>query len=280
MTNQSPRTLPIGDLQPNPLQPREQIKKEQIEELVDSIKQFGILEPLVVAHTPAGYQIIAGERRWRAAKEVGLKEVPVHLIETTRKGMLEMALVENVQRKDLNPIERAQAFKRLTNEFNITPTQIAQKISKSPSYVTNSISLLKLPDAIKDGMVGGLISEGHARALGQIKDPSMAIECYKILLKEEGSVRRAEQLARRYRNQINKAKVGEKFSAALDDRVMFEEKIPTWESNLQERLTNKLKLNLARSAKQTAITIIIKGDPFQTQRDVEELMKSIAEKNA
>src|SRR3989344_2890237 len=187
----------LQQLQPNPLQPRGSINADSLQDLVDSIKEHGILEPLVIAHTPAGYQIIAGERRWRAAQMAGLTEVPVLIKETTPQGMLEMAIVENVQRSDLNPVDRAKAFQRLMYEFNMNPSDISRRIGKSPAYVSNSIRLLSLPDALTDGLLTGLITEGHARDLAAIEDTQLMIEAFKIILKESGSVRRAEELARR-----------------------------------------------------------------------------------
>src|SRR3989344_8892129 len=130
--------LSIHHVQPNPLQPRGVISAESLRELADSIKEHGILEPLVVAHTPAGYQIVAGERRWRAAKLAGLEMVPVVIAETSPKGMLEMALVENVQRTDLNPIERAKAFERLMAEFGLATADLGKRAGKSASYVSNT----------------------------------------------------------------------------------------------------------------------------------------------
>ena len=135
--------LEINLLQPNPLQPRGMIVSDTLNELVESIRIHGILEPLVVAKTPAGYQIIAGERRWKAAKTVGLKAVPVIIKETTPRGMLEMALVENVQREDLNPLDRAQAYKRLLEEFNLATSEIAIRVSKSASYISNTLNTRK-----------------------------------------------------------------------------------------------------------------------------------------
>lgn len=189
--------IAVDELQPNPLQPRGAITPESLVDLVDSIKEHGVLEPLVVAKTPAGYQIIAGERRWRAAKLAGLTHVPAIIRETSPKGMLEMALVENVQRVDLNPLDRAKGFERLMTEFGLTSSEIAVRIGKSVAYVSNSIRLLTLPDALKDGLLSGLISEGHARALAAIDDHDLMVDAYKIILKESGSVRRAEELARR-----------------------------------------------------------------------------------
>ncbi|MEI8067828.1 MAG: ParB/RepB/Spo0J family partition protein [Candidatus Shapirobacteria bacterium] len=199
--------IPTNQLEPNPLQPRGVINPESISELVESIREHGILEPLIIAKTPAGYQIIAGERRWRSARVLKLEYVPAIVKETTPQQMLEMAIVENVQRKDLNPIERAKAFMRLREEFHFDNNQIAKKVSKSVPYVINSLKLLTLPDALKDGLLSGLISEGHARALSGIGDSRLIIEAYKIVLKEKASVRRTEDIARRMRKKIEEGDV-------------------------------------------------------------------------
>lgn len=196
--------LDIDLIQPNPLQPRGLIAPDSLSELSSSIKEHGIIEPLVVAKTPAGYQIIAGERRWRASKLAGLTTVPVIIRETSAKGMLEMAIVENVQREDLNPIERAQAFQRLVEEFGLYVGEIAKRVGKSESYVSNTMRLLGLPDAIKDGLVSGAISEGHARAIAGLGDVKLMVEAYKTILSENASVRRAEDLARRLKAQNDK----------------------------------------------------------------------------
>jgi ParB family chromosome partitioning protein len=176
--------IPTNQLEPNPLQPRGIINSESIAELVESIREHGILEPLIIAQTPAGYQIIAGERRWRAARVLKLPYIPAIIKKTTPQQMLEMAIVENVQRKDLNPIERAKAFLRLKEEFGLDNHGIAKKVSKSVPYVINVLKLLSLPDAIKDGLLSALISEGHARALSGIADTRLMIEAYKIILKK------------------------------------------------------------------------------------------------
>src|SRR4030067_3306687 len=197
--------IDVNELNPNPLQPRGAITPESLVDLIDSIKEHGIWEPLVVAKTPAGFQIISGERRWRAAKLAGLTHVPVIIRETSPKGMLEMALVENVQRVDLNALDRAKGFERLQTEFGLSSSEIATRIGKSVAYVSNSLRLLTLPDALKDGLLSGLISEGHARALAAIDDTSLMVEAYKIILRESGSVRRAEELARRMKYQSNQS---------------------------------------------------------------------------
>ena len=199
--------IPTNQLEPNPLQPRGIISAESVSELVESIREHGILEPLIIAKTPAGYQIIAGERRWRSARILKLEYVPAIVKETTPQQMLEMAIVENVQRKDLNPIERAKAFLRLKEEFGFDTHQIAKKVSKSVPYVINVLKLLTLPDALTDGLLSGMITEGHARALCSIGDTRLMIEAYKMVLKEKASVRRAEDIARRMRRKIEEGTV-------------------------------------------------------------------------
>jgi len=265
--------LPIHHIQPNPLQPRGVISAESLRELADSIKEHGILEPLVVAHTPAGYQIVAGERRWRAAKLAGLEMVPVILKETSPKGMLEMALVENVQRIDLNPVERAKAFQRLMEEFGLSSGEVAGRIGKSAAYVSNTMRLLILPDAVKDGLISGLISEGHARALLGIPDVKTMIEAYKILLTEEGTVRRAEDLARRFRE-----KMGDKRTGGRPGRqYIISDEIDKIQESLQKSLAvvnQRAKVKLTRSRAETKLVIWLKGSPEDTEAALQKIVKA------
>jgi ParB family transcriptional regulator, chromosome partitioning protein len=272
MTTDTIKLLAIDVLEPNPFQPRERIKDEDVQELSHSIKKFGILEPLLVAQTPAGYQLIAGERRWRAAKLAGLKEVPTIIKKTTPKGMLEMALIENVQRTNLNAIERAQAFQQLMRDFGLGVSDIADRVSKSGSYISNSLKLLQLPDAIKDGILGKVISEGHARAIAGIEDLKSMVEVYKIILKENASVRRAEELARLAKANNHQIK----FNATPARRKVFQvndEQVKAWEESFQKFLKAQSKIKLTRTNQQTRITITLKGDPITTQKDLEKLMK-------
>jgi len=193
--------IDIDLLQPNPLQPRGQILPDSLVELAESIREHSILEPLVVAKTPAGYQIIAGERRWRASKLAGLTKLPCMVRETTTQGMLEMSLVENVQRVDLNPIERAQAYKRLIEEFGLTATEIGQRVGKSGPYISNTLRLLDLPDALKDGLLSGSITEGHAKAILGLEDINLMIVAYKRVLAENLGVRPTEEMVRRMKSK-------------------------------------------------------------------------------
>lgn len=268
----------VNELQPNPLQPRGAITPESLVDLVDSVKEHGILEPLVIAKTPAGFQIIAGERRWRAARLAGLTHVPAIIRETTPKGMLEMALVENVQRIDLNALDRAKGFERLQTEFGLSTSEIAVRIGKSVAYVSNSLRLLTLPDALKDGLLSGLISEGHARALAAIDDPSLMVEAYKIILRESGSVRRAEELARRMKI---KSKQPAKPGARLDQERIISEEIDKMQEHMEKALqpgngsNRKSQVRLIRSRRETKITIILKGGLEETEDRLERVYKAI-----
>lgn len=190
-------------LQPNPLQPRGQILPDSLVELAESIREHGIIEPLVVAKTPAGYQLIAGERRWRAAKLAGLAKLPCVVRETSPQGMLEMSIVENVQRVDLNPMERAKAYRRLIDEFGLTSTEIGQRVGKSGPYISNTLRLLELPDALKDGLLSNAITEGHAKALLGLENINLMIEGYKKILAQSLGVRGTEEMVRRLKSKEN-----------------------------------------------------------------------------
>lgn len=259
--------LDIETLQPNPLQPRGLISADSLKDLVDSIKEHGILEPLVVAKTPAGYQIIAGERRWRASKVLGLTTVPVLIKETTARGMLELAIVENVQREDLNPIERAQAFERLIEEFGLPVSEIAKRVGKSDSYISNSLRLLTLPDAIKDGLMSGAISEGHARAIVGLGDVKLMVDAYKILLSENASVRRAEDLARRLKNQ-NQKKVTSRV-----ERIHNEE-LDKIASDLAQVTQGLVKIT--QSKVEARLVFVIRGNLEKTSKIVKDLHRRLA----
>ncbi len=245
--------LELSLLQPNPLQPRGLIVPESLSELVDSIREQGILEPLVVAKTPAGYQLIAGERRFRAAKIAGLVKVPVVVIETTPQGMLEMSIVENVQREDLNPVERALAYKRLIDEFGLGTNEVAKRVGKSAPTVSNTIRLLSLPDAIKDALVAGVITEGHVRPLISLGDPKLMLELFKKILKENSTVRQTEEMARK-----TKSETQQKEGRTEKDKL--------WVPELDEMARNiekKLELSSAsvfQSRSQARIVFTVKGD--------------------
>lgn len=275
MIDQQVVNIDINQLQPNPLQPRGLVTPESLIDLVDSIKEHGILEPLVVAKTPAGYQIIAGERRWRASKLAGLKTVPTIIKETSPQGMLEMAIVENVQRSDLNAIDRAKAFRRLMDEFGLANNEISQRVGKSPAYVSNSLRLLELPDALKDGLLTGLISEGHARALAAIEDPKAIIEAYKIVLKEHASVRRTEDLARRMRTSLGAQPKG--LGVGPSPHIVSEatDKIRDELDKVLSQM-GPTQVKLSRSRVETRVLLVLKGDLEETEARLQKIYQGIA----
>ncbi|MFH1535627.1 MAG: ParB/RepB/Spo0J family partition protein [Patescibacteria group bacterium] len=267
--------LEIDLIQPNPLQPRGLIAPESLAELGDSIRAHGILEPLVIAKTPAGYQIIAGERRWRAAKVVGLSKVPVIIRETSPQGMLEMAIVENVQRIDLNPLERAQAYKRLMDEFGLANQEIAERVSKSASYISNTIRLLILPDAIKDALMAGATTEGHARALSALEDPHLIITGYKDVLKRNLSVRGTEELVRRMRSDRG---IGPRKTAVVESMRIVSEDIDRIQNNILavlSKVSEKSKAKVEQTGKRAKLELIVEGEPDKTSPVLEDLHQAI-----
>lgn len=276
MTDSQPiYQLGINEIQPNPLQPRGVITPDSLMDLVESIKEHGILEPLVVAETPAGYQIIAGERRWRAARLAGLATVSCIIRKTTPQGMLEMALVENVQRTDLNPVDRAKAFDRLINEFNLTTTEIAKRIGKSAAFVSNTLRLLTLPDALKDGLLSGLITEGHARALAAIEDVRAMVEAYKIVLKESASVRRAEDLARKMKHSLGQPPKPQASSAS---QFVVSNDIDQMQQELEQSLGDHSFVRLTRSRAETRLVIRLKGDLAATETRLQKIYRAVTGK--
>lgn len=265
--------IDIDFLQSNPLQPRGLITPDSLIELVDSIREHGILEPLVVAKTPAGLQIIAGERRWRAAKLAGLSKVPAIIRETTASGLLEMALVENVQRQDLSSIERAQAFKRLIDEFGQTPTILSKKIGKSLAYVSNSLRLLTLPDAIKDALISGSTTEGHARALIALEEDVAIVEGFKAVLSKNLSVRQTEELVRKTKSETNVPKHTWKTRGWLKT-----DEIERIEKDLTESLTQNgisTKVKVWQSRVQAKILLTFDGAIDKTSQILEKIRKSL-----
>ncbi len=183
-------------IEPNTEQPRKAFDGESIQELSDSIKKYGVLQPLLVQKKGDRYQIIAGERRWRAAKEAGLKEVPVVIREYTKQQSMEIALIENVQREDLNPIEEAMAYQQLMQEFELTQEEIAERVSKNRVTITNSMRLLKLDKRVQEMLIQGLITGGHARALLSLEDGEQQYQISLKIIGERLSVREVEKLVK------------------------------------------------------------------------------------
>ena len=189
--------LKLDLVQPNKEQPRKTFDEEKINELAESIKNYGVLQPLLVQKNDSFYEIIAGERRWRAAKAAGLKEVPAVLKEYSKQEAMEISLIENVQRADLNPIEEALAYQRLVTEFKLTQEEIAARVSKNRATITNSMRLLKLDGQIQEMLIQNLISSGHARALLSLEDKGLQLKAAKMILDESLSVRETERLVKR-----------------------------------------------------------------------------------
>ena len=202
--------LKLDLVQPNKEQPRKTFDEEKINELAESVKNYGVLQPLLVQKKGSFYEIIAGERRWRAAKAAGLKEVPAVLKEYSKQEAMEISLIENVQRADLNPIEEALGYKQLINEFGLTQEKIAIRVAKSRVAITNTMRLLKLDEQIQNMLIQGVISSGHARALLSLEDTMMQLKAAKEILDKKLSVRETEKLVKRMQKEVSGEKKEEK----------------------------------------------------------------------
>ena len=206
----------ISLIEPNRDQPRKDFNEEELQELAESIKNYGVLQPLLVQKKGTSYELIAGERRWRAAKLAGLKEVPVVLREYSKQQAMEIALIENVQRADLNPIEEAQAYQQLVKEFHLTQEEIAARVSKNRATITNAMRLLKLDEEIQNLLIKGAISSGHARAILSLEDKQLQKKAAKEVLDRRLSVRETEKLVKRLaRASVEKNERTEKKDDAL-----------------------------------------------------------------
>ena len=225
----------ITKVEPNREQPRKNFDEDALEELAESIKQFGLLQPILVQDRKTYYEIIAGERRWRAAKRAGLKEVPVIIKNLTEQEIVEISLIENIQREDLNPIEEAQAYKRILTEFNLKQDEVAERVAKSRTAVTNSMRLLKLCDNVQQMIIDGMISTGHARALISIEDPEQQYTVAQQIFDEKLSVRDVEKLVKNL-NQPPKVK------KAITTDKSLEAVYQNIEENLKQKLSTKVSI--------------------------------------
>lgn len=248
----------ITKVEPNREQPRKNFDEDALQELADSIKQYGIVEPLIVQDRKTYYEIIAGERRWRAAKLAGLKEVPVIIRNYTEQEIVEISLIENIQREDLNPIEEAQAYRRLLTEFNLKQDEVAERVSKSRTAVTNSMRLLKLCDEVQQMIIDDMITTGHARALISIEDPEQQYTIAQKVFDEKLSVRDVEKLVK----NLNKPEKVKK--EVVTDKAL---------EAVYQDLEEKLKQSLG-----TKVSIASKGDgsgrleiEFYTHDDLEKI---------
>jgi ParB family chromosome partitioning protein len=213
----------IEEITPNPNQPRQNVRDKAFKELVDSVRERGILQPLLVRSTEGGYQLIAGERRWRAAQLAGLQRVPVIIKESDEPESFELALIENIQRKDLNPIEEGEAYRRLHQEFQLSQEKIAKKIGKDRSTVANLIRLLKLPDKIRNDIVDGVLSMGHARALLALPAADAQLRARNTIVKRSLTVRDTEKLIQallKKKKKVKAAKPLDSHERAIIDRLI------------------------------------------------------------
>jgi ParB family chromosome partitioning protein len=226
----------ITKVEPNREQPRKNFDEDALQELADSIKQFGLLQPILVQDRKDHYEIIAGERRWRAAKIAGLKEVPVIIRNYSKQEIVEISLIENIQREDLNPIEEAQAYKRLLEEFNLKQDEVAERVSKSRAAVTNSIRLLKLSDEVQQMVIDEMISTGHARALLGVDNPDEQYNLAQRIFDEKLSVRDVEKIVKNLHKPAKTKKADDKTL-----QVIYQD--------IEEKLKQKLSTKVAISSK-------------------------------
>ncbi len=253
----------ITMVEPNREQPRKNFDEDALQELADSIKQFGLLQPILVQDRKDHYEIIAGERRWRASRMAGLQEVPVIIRNYTEQEIVEISLIENIQREDLNPIEEAQAYKRLLTEFHLKQDEVAERVSKSRAAVTNSVRLLKLSDEVQQMVIDEMISTGHARALLAVENPEEQYSLAQKIFDEKLSVRDVEKLVK---NLGKPARVKKP-----DDKTM---------QMIYQDIEEKLKQRLS-----TKVTVTSKGDgagkieiEFYTNEDLDRLIDLMGEK--
>ena len=227
--------LKITMVEPNRKQPRKNFDEDSLQELCDSIKQVGMIQPILVQNRNDHYEIIAGERRWRAAKMAGLKEIPVIIRDYSDQEIMEISLIENIQREDLNPIEEAQAYKRLLTEFNLKQDEVAERVSKSRAAVTNCIRLLKLTDRVQQMVIDEMISTGHARALLAVEDPEIQYTLAQQIFDQKLSVRDVERLVK----ELNEPEKEKKKAEDKTLQVIYQD----IEDRLKQRLSTKVTVS-------------------------------------
>lgn len=259
------QTLNINRIEPNKNQPRKEFNEDALQELADSIKQFGVIEPLVVVKRKGYYELIAGERRWRAARLAGLKEVPVVIKDYDDQQIVEIALIENIQREDLNPIEEAHAYERLIQEFNLTQDEVAERVSKNRTTVTNALRLLKLTEKVQQMLIDDMLSTGHVRALITIADPQLQYETAMYIFDKKLSVRETESYVKKLLNKKPKEKTSEK----EDPELSFLYK--AIENRLKESLGTKTTIK-AKTKDSGKIEI-----EYYSQEDLERITQLLAQ---
>jgi ParB family chromosome partitioning protein len=237
-------SIPVEQIQPNPQQPRDVFEPEAFQELVHSVKEFGVLQPIVVRPAGDGFQLIMGERRWRASKEAGLAEIPAIIRETSDENLLRDALLENLHRSDLNPLEEAAAYKQLLEDFGITQEQLADKLGRSRPQITNTLRLMKLPVMVQEKLVSGVLSSGHARALLSIENESQVIELANKVIKQGLSVRALEELISVTKGKKPKATITPGSTGGA---------LTELEERLAERLNTSVSIKLGKKRGQLVI---------------------------
>lgn len=213
--------ISINEIDPNSQQPRTHFDEDTLQELADSIKQYGIIEPLIVRKNENRYELVAGERRWRAARMAGLKEVPVIVKDYSKDEVLIISLLENIQREDLNPIEEAMTYRRLIRELNLKQDEVAEKVSKSRTAITNTMRLLKLDTRVQQMLIDGMISEGHGRALLPITDSEEQFNLAMRVFDEKLSVRETERLVRKLQEEAKIVEKEKNTSENKDDSFIY-----------------------------------------------------------
>ncbi|MCI8509839.1 MAG: ParB/RepB/Spo0J family partition protein [Lachnospiraceae bacterium] len=236
-------TLKIKDIEINKEQPRKQFNEDALQELADSINQHGIIEPLVVTKKDNYYLLVSGERRWRAAMKAGLKEVPVVVKDYTEQQILEIGLIENIQREDLNPIEEAQAYKKLIEEFHLKQDDVAERVSKSRSAITNILRLLKLSEPVQEMVIDEKLSNGHARALLPIEDKELQYDTACKVFDERLSVRETEKLVKKILIDLANPQKEEVASTQEDLSFLYKELEENFKYKLGAKTTVKAKNN-------------------------------------
>lgn len=259
------QTLNINRIEPNKNQPRKEFNEDALQELAESIKLFGVIEPLVVVKRKGYYELIAGERRWRAARLAGLKEVPVVIKDYDDQQIVEIALIENIQREDLNPIEEAHAYERLIEEFHLTQDEVAERVSKSRTTVTNALRLLKLTDKVQQMLIDDMLSTGHVRALITITDSQLQYETAMYIFDKKLSVRETESYVKKLLNKKPKEKTADK----EDPELSFLYK--AIENRLKESLGTKTTIK-AKTRESGKIEI-----EYYSQEDLERITQLLAQ---
>ena len=257
----------IEEIVPNRSQPRKHFDESRLQELSESIKEKGILEPLIVRRIEQGYELIVGERRWRAAQRAGLKEVPVLVKEAEGREALELSLIENLQRENLNPIEEAEAFKRLTEEFNVSQGELATRLGKDRTTITNALRLLKLPLEVRNQLLQNRITSGHARAILSLETKEKQKELCSRIIQKGLSVREAEAIAKRWSEKPKKKGPSDRRRGELESQL----------NGLQDSLRQYLgtKVRITPNGKRGKIEI-----EYYSNEDLGRIIETILGKNA